>query len=139
MNPPPGYAPIIASSLRWIRKGTLQAAADIEICRWRLKIRGGMWHSRGANHWFAFPGREWVDRDGTRQFAPLLEFTDRCVELRFKAAALAAIRRLAAEADSPRAESSARPRPRLGVAPMAPAGGKLPDDPLGDLWQGPAS
>jgi hypothetical protein len=91
MNPPPGYAPIIASSLRWIRKGTLQAAADIEICRWRLKIRGGMWHSRGANHWFAFPGREWVDRDGTRQFAPLLEFTDRCVELRFKAAALAAI------------------------------------------------
>lgn len=92
---PDSSGPIIASSLRWIRKGTLQATADVEIPQWRLKIRSVMWHARNGKDWVSFPSREWVDRDGARRFAVLIECTDKDVERRFKEEALAAIRKLA--------------------------------------------
>ena len=94
MMPDPS-PPIIASNLRWIRKSTRQATADVEIPKWRLKIRGGMWHAKAGKDWFSFPSREWVDRDGARQFAVLLEFTDKDVGRWFKEAALAVVRELA--------------------------------------------
>jgi hypothetical protein len=93
---PDSARPIIASNFRWIRKGTLQATADLEIRKWRLKIHGGKWHAKDGRDWFTFPSREWVDRDGARQFAVLLEFTDKDVKRRFKEKALAAIRELGA-------------------------------------------
>jgi hypothetical protein len=87
--------PIIASNLKWIRKNTLRATADVEVPKWRLKIRGVMWHAKNGKDWLFFPSREWVDRDGARQYAVLLEFTDKDVERRFQEAALAAVRDLA--------------------------------------------
>jgi hypothetical protein len=99
MMPAPSPA-IIASNLKWVRKNTLQATADIEVPKWRLKIRGVMWHVKNGKDWFSFPSREWADRDGQRQFAALLEFTDKDVERRFKDAALAAIRAVAARGGS---------------------------------------
>jgi hypothetical protein len=94
MMPAPSR-PIIASNLKWIRKNTLQATAAVEVTKWRLKIRGVMWHAKNGKDWLFFPSREWVDRDGQRQFAVLLEFTDKNVERRFQQAALAAVRELA--------------------------------------------
>jgi hypothetical protein len=87
---------IIASNLKLIGKNTLKATADIEVPQWRLKIRGCMWHLKNGAEWIAFPSREWVDQNNKRQFAVLLEFTDKEVERRFKGAALDAVHELAA-------------------------------------------
>jgi hypothetical protein len=89
---PDSSPPIIASNFKWVRKNTLWATADIEDSKWRLKIRGVMWHAKNGKDWLFFPSHEWVDRDGARQFTVLLEFTDRDVERRFKDAPMAAIR-----------------------------------------------
>ena len=87
---------VVASNFKPIGKNTLKAKADLDVLQWRLKIRGVMWHVKGDSEWIAFPSREWVDKDGNRQFAVLLEFSDKDVERRFKAAGLAAMRKLAA-------------------------------------------
>ena len=97
---PDSSPPIIVSNLKWIRKNTLQASADIEVPKWRLKIRGVMWHAKNGKVWLSFPSRDWVDGNGARQFTVLLEFTDKDVERRFKDAALAAIRAVAARGGS---------------------------------------
>jgi hypothetical protein len=55
------------------------------------QIRCTMWNSKNGSEWVAFPCREWLDCDGHRQFAVLLEFSDKDVERRFKDAALTAI------------------------------------------------
>jgi hypothetical protein len=54
-----------------------------------------MWHSKNGKDWLSFPSREWVDRDGARQCAVLIEFTDKDVRCRFQEAVLAAVRELA--------------------------------------------
>lgn len=87
---------IIASNLKWNRKNTLLATVDVEVPKWRLKFHGGMWRAKNGKDWFSFPSREWVDDTGQRRFAVLFEFADPAIERRFKAAALTAIRALAA-------------------------------------------
>jgi hypothetical protein len=87
---------IITSNLELIGKNTLEATADIEVPQWRLKIRGCMWHLKSGAEWIAYPYREGVDQNNKRQFAVLLEFTDKEVERRFKGAALDAVHELAA-------------------------------------------
>ena len=94
LAPRPG---VVASNCRLINKNTLKATADIEVPKWTVKIRGVMWHVKGDSEWIALPSREWLDRDGNRQFAVLIEFTDKDVERRFKDAALAAIKLIAGD------------------------------------------
>jgi hypothetical protein len=45
--------------------------------------------------WLFFPSREWVNRDGARQFAVPFEFTNKDVHRRFQEAALADVGELA--------------------------------------------
>ena len=71
------------------------ATIDIEVPAWRLRLKGCLWHRKGQSEWVSFPSKEWVDRNGKRQFADLIEFTDRAVLDRFKAAALQAIHAIA--------------------------------------------
>jgi len=92
----PDLPTIVASNFRWVRKNTLEAIADVEIQKCRLKTRCTMWNSKNGSEWVAFPCREWLDCDGHRQFAVLLEFSDKDVERRFKDAALTAIHAFAA-------------------------------------------
>lgn len=86
---------LIVTNFKWVRKNTLLATVEFEIPRWQLKIRGVMWHQKNNNEWVAFPSREWIGRDGQKQFAVLLEFNGEDVDRRFKAAVLAAIRAVA--------------------------------------------
>jgi hypothetical protein len=53
---------IVVSNLKWVRRNTLRATADVEVPKWRLKIRGVMWHAKNGKDWLFFPSREWVDR-----------------------------------------------------------------------------
>jgi len=90
---------IIASHFKPIGKNTVRATADLDIPKWRLRIRGVMWHQKNGKDWIAFPSREWFDKNGERQFSVLLEFTDKDTEHRFKDATLAAMRALAGRQD----------------------------------------
>ena len=88
--------PIVVSNLKWNPKNTLPATADVEVPKWRRKIRIVMWHANNGKDWLFFPSREWVDRNGQRQFAVLLdEFTDKDIERWSQQAALVAVRDLA--------------------------------------------
>jgi hypothetical protein len=142
--------PVVASNLKMIGKGTLVATADITIPKWgNFTIRGGMLHRKGDSEWFAFPSREWIDRNGQRQFADLLQFGDRPIGERFKAAALAAMRELArtehpgdfgdgaARPSSPPPRRS--PRTRRSAADPGLANTPMVDDGIDDLWAGGAS
>jgi len=88
---------IVASNFRRIDKNTLVGSADLTVPRWNMRFRGCLWHKRGAKEWVAFAVREWLDRDGSKQYAVLVEFTDRDTHDRFQQAALAAIHRVAGE------------------------------------------
>ena len=86
---------IVATNLRWLHKNTLLASVDLEVPAWRLKFNGSLWHRKGNKEWIAFASREWLDKNGTRQFDDLVQFTDRVVHERFQQAALAAVHRIA--------------------------------------------
>ena len=87
---------ITASNLQYRHKGTLVAAVDIAIPKWGgLTFKGCLWHRKNDSEWVSFPSREWVDRNGQRQFADLIQFGDKATGARFKAAALTAVRELA--------------------------------------------
>jgi hypothetical protein len=96
-EPPAAAAPpsITASNFKPVGKNSLRATADVVIPKWRLRIRGVMWHQKNGKDWIAFPSREWLDKNGERQFSVLLEFTDKNTERRFKDSTLAAMRALA--------------------------------------------
>ena len=146
-EPPRSTPGVIASNFKPIDKNTLKATADVAVPHWRMKIRGVMWHSKGDSEWIAFPSREWIDKDGKRQFATLLEFTDKHVETRFKVAVLAAMRELVrtehpgdfgdgATRPGSRAPRSHPATERLYSSPKQPRGSgpAVPDDRVDDLW-----
>jgi hypothetical protein len=87
--------PIIASNLKRIGKNTLIGTVDLTVPRWRITFRSCLWHRRGDKEWIAFGAREWTDRSGSRQFADLIQFTDRNVHDRFQTAALDAVHAIA--------------------------------------------
>jgi hypothetical protein len=91
----PPAAAVIASNLKFIRKNTLIATADLTIPRWRLVIRGALWCTKNEKEWVGLPAREWIDRNGDKKFATILEFTDRETAARFQIAALNAVRAIA--------------------------------------------
>ena len=88
---PPG---IVASNLRRIDKNTLRASVDLDVPAWHPRLKGCLWHVPGDNEWINFPSREWL-KDGERQFADLIEITDRSVRDRFQRAALDAVHGIA--------------------------------------------
>jgi hypothetical protein len=89
---------IVAANFKRLDKNTLIGSADITVVRWKLTFRGCLWFRKGSKEWVNFPGREWLDRDGSKQFADLIKFTDRETFERFQVAALAAIHKVAGEA-----------------------------------------
>ena len=50
-----------------------------------------MLHVKGESRWVATPSREWSDPQGQKQFAKLIEFTDRATADRFRDAVLDAL------------------------------------------------
>jgi hypothetical protein len=55
-----------------------------------------MLHQKDKVRWVGFPGREWVNQAGEKQYARFVEFTTRAVADRFRDALLAAIDRFTA-------------------------------------------
>jgi hypothetical protein len=86
---------VVASNFRPIGKNTLIGSCDLTIPAWKARWKGCLWHRRGDKEWIAFGAREWTDRNGTKQYADLFEFTDRVVHDRFQRAALDAVHAIA--------------------------------------------
>jgi hypothetical protein len=99
-RPSPAQAPaaVVATNYRPIGKNTLVASVDLTVPRWRLTFRGCLLHRKGTKEWIAFGAREWVDRSGNKQYADLIQFTDRATFDRFQIAALAAVNAVARNA-----------------------------------------
>jgi hypothetical protein len=91
---PPATPGITASNLKPISKGTLKGTVDIGVPKWRIVIRGCCWHEKNGKQWVSFPAREWIGPDGRKNFANIIEFSDRDIRDRFQAAALAAVQQL---------------------------------------------
>jgi len=86
--------PIEARNFRRIGRGTLVGSADLYVRKWRFWFYGALWHRKGDREWISFPAREWVDRDGERNFFALGKFETHGDAVRFSAAAIAAIKQL---------------------------------------------
>lgn len=89
---------IVAANFKRLDKNTLIGSADLTVVRWKLTFRGCLWFRKGSKEWINFPGREWTDNAGDKQYADLIKFTDRETFERFQVAALAAIHKVAGEA-----------------------------------------
>jgi hypothetical protein len=63
-----------------------------------LVIHDCMLHERNGARWIAFPGREWKDAQGNRQFSRFVEFSSRRAAGRFRDAVLDALDRYLAGA-----------------------------------------
>jgi hypothetical protein len=72
-----------------------KATVDLPVPKWHLVIRGALWSQKGGHEWVAFPAAEWSDRNGTRKFSNIIEFTDRETAGQFQGAALAAVHAIA--------------------------------------------
>jgi DNA-binding cell septation regulator SpoVG len=73
-----------------IHKNTLQAVFTLTLDS-GLVVHGCMLHERGGSKWIGLPTKEYVDCDGTRQFARIIGFTDRAAADTFKDDVLAVI------------------------------------------------
>lgn len=56
-----------------------------------LVLRDLMLHERGDARWIAFPGREWANAQGEKQYSRFIEFADRRTADKFRDALLDAL------------------------------------------------
>jgi hypothetical protein len=80
----------VARNLRLINKSTLIGTVDLGVPAWRVKFKGCLWHRKDGKEWLNFPSGEWI-KNGQRNFADLVEFTDRNVRDRFQQDPLEAV------------------------------------------------
>jgi hypothetical protein len=90
-------AGIVASNYKAIGRNTLIGSADLTILAWRFTFFGCTWHKNHIREWVNFPGREYFDRTGTKQYAALGQFTDDTIKARFQVAGLAAFHAIATQ------------------------------------------
>jgi hypothetical protein len=92
-------APDIATAADWpavsVRasngNNSLKATVDLSISKWHLVIRGALLCQKGGHERIAFPARESTDRNDTRNFSNIIEFTDRETAGRFQGGDLATV------------------------------------------------
>jgi hypothetical protein len=92
-NPPAvsgGHGEIVISAWRPHRKNTVRGFFDATRPL-GLVLHSLMLHERDGARWIAFPGREWSDAQGQRQFSPVVEFISRTIADRFRDQILAAL------------------------------------------------
>jgi len=72
---------------RRLNKNTLVGAFDLELPS-GLTISGVMLFEKDGKRWINFPSKEWIDKDGSRKYLPLLGFTSPEIRDRFQAQVL---------------------------------------------------
>jgi len=80
MSTPPSTFQI--TNAQRIDAGALTGKFDVNFPS-GLIVRGAMLLAKNGKQWCAFPSKEFVKRDGTKSFSPLIEFTSRDVADKF--------------------------------------------------------
>jgi hypothetical protein len=75
------------SNAKVIRKNSLIGSFDLEMAS-GLTVRGAMLHEKNEKRWVAFPSKEWVAKDGSKKYFPLLELASPDIRERFQKAVL---------------------------------------------------
>jgi hypothetical protein len=68
-------APLVSNAKR-LDKGKLIGVFDVEIGAIRI-IGAKLFRKDDGAHWIGFPSKEWTDRNGTKQYAPIIEWSSR--------------------------------------------------------------
>jgi hypothetical protein len=99
---------IVCEEFKPFRRNTLVGFAVLLLPDLGLRIRECPVHRQGDRRWIGFPGRQWTDQQGNKQWANLIEFLDGVDREAFQTGAVEAIRsRIAA----PAADKGSRRRP----------------------------
>jgi hypothetical protein len=85
-----GSQDIVITDWRPHQKGTLCAFFSARLSS-GLIFRHVALHQQGLARWIQLPSREWLNEQGTRQFAPLIQFRDPETAARFKQAILRSV------------------------------------------------
>jgi hypothetical protein len=93
--PSGGHQEIVITDWRPHQKNSLRAFFSATLPS-GLILHDLMLHEKDKVRWVGFPGREWVNQSGEKQYARFVEFTSRAVADRFRDALLAAIDRFTA-------------------------------------------
>jgi hypothetical protein len=134
---------IIAEDFRPYLKYTLRGFVIIALPEIGIRIKECTLHEKNGRAWIGFPGRQWTDQQGNKQWSNLVEFLDGADRWAFQDAAVAAIKLRfpnaglrAPEPASPPAQTGQRQSPPRTVDPRAAAAeintrypGDLNDDP----------
>lgn len=78
------WKPLSKNTLRGFFSATLPSG---------MVLHNLMLHQKGAIRWVGFPAREWTNNQGEKQYAKLIEFTDRGTADRFRDSVLDALDR----------------------------------------------
>lgn len=69
-------------------RGPLVGFADVLIPEWRITIKNIAVFQKGAARWVNMPQRTYTGRDGSTQYEPLMEWSEKSVGNRFRKALL---------------------------------------------------
>lgn len=88
---PLGKPGVRCLELRLVEKGALIGFCNLHIEAWNLTLIDCKWFRKGPAEWIGLPSTSYTNKLGTKVYTELIEFTDKEVAERFKAAALTAI------------------------------------------------
>jgi len=84
---------VILKDFREYKKNTLQAFVTLEILDICLEIKDCTVHQKDGKAWIGFPGMQYTDKDGKKQWKNILEFKDDDMKNSFRMSAVAAIKK----------------------------------------------
>jgi hypothetical protein len=83
---------IEAIAFRAYSKNTLLGFASFALGQSGLLVHDCCVHCQKGKYWISFPAKSYTDKDGVRQWKPILEFGDAASRARFQQQAIAALR-----------------------------------------------
>jgi hypothetical protein len=85
-----GHREIVISDWKPHSKNTLKGFFSATLPS-GMVLHSLMLHAKGEARWISFPGREWTNEQGEKQYVRNIEFVNRAVADKFRDAVLAAL------------------------------------------------
>ena len=84
---------VMLKDFREYKKNTLQGFVALEILDINLEIKDCTVHQKDGKAWIGFPGVQFTDKDGKKQWKNIIEFKDDDMKNAFRTSAVAAIKK----------------------------------------------
>ena len=69
--------PIECKKFKPINSGTLQGFATLYIKKWGINIHNVAYHIKGAQEWINFPSKEFLNKEGEKQYLSYINFENK--------------------------------------------------------------